>query len=106
MITKTANDHEQPQISINDHKPPANDHKPLANNHKTPANNYKLPENNHKLPANDHKHSSQDIKPKDWHFFFFPCPVITMTTPILKNIDNQWLETDSYFYSTCEKQDK
>ena len=33
VVTKTGNDHKPPQMSINDHKPPANDHKLPVNDH-------------------------------------------------------------------------
>ena len=36
VITKTGNDHKQPQPTKNHHKSPANDHKPPENDHKPP----------------------------------------------------------------------
>ena len=37
---------------------------------------------------------------------FLPHPVITMTTTILKDMDNQLGETASYFHTTCAEQAK
>ena len=85
----STNKYIRPQISTNDHRPPANDHKtpannrkppanickPPASNHKPPTNNCKSPANDHKqppseykLPRNDHKRPHLHIKLKSWYF--------------------------------------
>ena len=85
-------DHEPPQTSSNDHKPPANNHKPPAI---TTTNYQQATTNGHTFTSNQ----KADV-------LFFPNPVITMANQTLKNTDSQWGESASYFHSICEEQQK